>query len=462
MYYNVDEYDDMVSRDDTVNFELLSSIEIPANEDYVPYDISLSELSGRYRLAFYASVPGNYLRIDEVSVHIVDCQRPETDGIYVSDITPTSATINIEDELNTAWSIFYKTESETVYTEYPTTSTSTEFVDLLPNTTYEFYVVGDCGGSQSAPTTVISFATSCSYVTELPFVEDFEGAWAESGLSNAAAPDCWININGGYSSTTYVWKQYTTASSVYAGLASAQSYGYTSATTNTYVNNDFLITPVIDVEGGARLSFWAKKGTTSYNGKIKIKYYDVTENGDIASASDTANFIDLVEISNFTTTYEKYTFDLPELPSTYRIALARQDTSNGYVYIDDLSIDYVPSCIRPEPNSVVVSDVNTNTAIISWTDNDESHSSWNVYYRVAGTEEYSFVSATEPSVELTDLISATSYEVYVTTNCGNEESEGTYAISFTTLQEPVEIPYSTTFDDVESGGLNNIGCCPRL
>ena len=69
----------------------------------------------------------------------------------------------------------------------------------------------------------------------------------------------------------------------------------------------------------------------------------------------------------------------------------------------------------------------------------------------SGTEEYSFVSATEPSVELTDLISATSYEVYVTTNCGNEESEGTYAISFTTLQEPVEIPYSTTFDDVESG-----------
>ncbi|MEE1202673.1 MAG: fibronectin type III domain-containing protein, partial [Bacteroidales bacterium] len=235
---------------------------------------------------------------------------------------------------------------------------------------------------------------------------------------------------------------------------------YTSATSSTYVNNDFLITPAIDVEGGARLRFYAKKGTTSYNGKLKIKYYDVTENGDMTSAADTANFIDLVEISNFTTTYEEYTFDIPELPSTYRIAFARQDTSNGYIYIDNVSIDYVPSCIRPEPASVVASNITTSSATISWTDNDESHSSWNVYYRMLGTEEYIVIPVSEPSVELTDLVNAESYEVYVTTNCGNEESEGTYVTTFSTLQESVEIPYTCDFEEEGTNGwlLRNGSC----
>ena len=459
MYYNVDEYEDMTSGADTANFELLTTINLEANSDWNIYDISLSELSGRTRLAFYASVPGYYIRIDEVMVHIVDCQRPEHDALVVSDITPTSAVVNINDENNSEWTIYYKPENAEVYDELTTTDSYNELTDLLSNTTYEFYVVANCGGSQSQPSNTITFVTPCAYVTELPYTEGFEADWVTEGLSNVAAPSCWININGGYNSTTYKWTRYTTASSVYDGLVSAQSYGYTS-TSSTYVNNDFLITPAIDVEGGARLRFYAKKGSTSYNGKLKIKYYDVTENGDMTSAADTANFIDLVEISNFTTTYEEYTFDIPELPSTYRIAFARQDTSNGYIYIDNVSIDYVPSCIRPEPASVVASDITTSSATISWTDNDESHSSWNVYYRMLGTEEYIVIPVSEPSVELTDLVNAKSYEVYVTTNCGNEESEGTYITTFTTLQESVEIPYTCDFEEVGTNGwlLRNGSC----
>ncbi|MEE0983401.1 MAG: fibronectin type III domain-containing protein, partial [Bacteroidales bacterium] len=460
MYYNVDEYEDMTSGADTANFELLTTINLEANSDWNIYDISLSELSGRTRLAFYASVPGYYIRIDEVMVHIVDCQRPEHDALVVSDITPTSAVVNINDENNSEWTIYYKPENAEVYDELTTTDSYNELTDLLSNTTYEFYVVANCGGSQSQPSNTITFVTPCAYVTELPYTEGFEADWVTEGLSNVAAPSCWININGGYNSSTYKWTRYTTASSVYDGLASAQSYGYTSATSSTYVNNDFLITPAIDVEGGARLRFYAKKGSTSYNGKLKIKYYDVTENGDMTSAADTANFIDLVEISNFTTTYEEYTFDIPELPSTYRIAFARQDTSNGYIYIDNVSIDYVPSCIRPEPASVVASNITTSSATISWTDNDESHSSWNVYYRMLGTEEYIIIPVSEPSVELTDLVSAESYEVYVTTNCGNEESEGTYVTTFSTLQESVEVPYTCDFEEEGTNGwlLRNGSC----
>ncbi len=460
MYYNVDELEDMTSRADTANFVELHTIVMPANQDYTAYDIALTELTGRYRLAFYASVPGNYLRIDEVSVHISSCNRPSSESIYVSNVTPTSAVVNIDDELNSAWVIYYKPANETSYTEVSTTSTSTELTDLVPNTQYEFYVVGSCDGALSEASVVFDFATPCSYITELPFTEGFEGAWAQTGLSNIASPDCWINFNGGYSSTSYTWKTYTTATGVYDGLACAQSYGYTSSTTTSYVNNDFLITPAIDVEGGARVRFYAKKGSTSYNGKIRLKYYDLTETGDITSVSDTANFVDIIEISDFTTTYAEYTFDLPQLPSTYRLALARQDTANGYIYIDNFSISPVPTCIRPVPTSVAASNITTNSATITWTDEDETHSAWNVYYRVAGTEDFLVVPATEASVELTGLNSAENYEVFVRTNCGSEESEDTYSYTFTTLQEPESIPFTTDFEAEGTNGwlLKNGDC----
>ena len=75
MYYSVDENGDMTSRADTANFQLLQTLTINSS-DYIPYDIQLSDLVGQYRLAFYASTPGNYLRIDDVMVHIADCSRP--------------------------------------------------------------------------------------------------------------------------------------------------------------------------------------------------------------------------------------------------------------------------------------------------------------------------------------------------------------------------------------------------
>ena len=138
MYYSVDENGDMTSRADTANFQLLQTLTINSS-DYIPYDIQLSDLVGQYRLAFYASAPGNYLRIDEVMVHISDCSRPQADDLSVV-AAATTATVTITDESNSAWIIYYKAESESDYTAVPTTSQETQLTDLTATTTYNIYI----------------------------------------------------------------------------------------------------------------------------------------------------------------------------------------------------------------------------------------------------------------------------------------------------------------------------------
>ncbi|MCI7035362.1 MAG: fibronectin type III domain-containing protein, partial [Bacteroidales bacterium] len=180
MYYSVDENGDMTSRADTANFQLLQTLTINSS-DYIPYDIQLSDLVGQYRLAFYASAPGNYLRIDDVMVHISDCSRPQADDLSVV-TAATTATVTITDESNSAWIIYYKAESESDYTAVPTTSQETQLTDLTATTTYNIYIVGDCGATQSAPSSSKTFRTRCfdEAISEFPYTEGFE-----SGL------DCW-------------------------------------------------------------------------------------------------------------------------------------------------------------------------------------------------------------------------------------------------------------------------------
>ena len=462
MYYSVDENnEDMTSQADTSDFQLLRTINVSGSE-WLPFDIPLNELTpGQYRLAFYASTPGGDVYIDNVSLGIISCQRPDGSSITFSEVGSNSATVSWEDESNTAWTVYYKSSTESGYTSIPATTTTVALTGLTANSDYEVYITATCGESESEASNTAEFSTPCDYITEFPYEEGFETAWVTEGLSNKTAPSCWINIDGAGSSS-YNWSRTTSTSSVRTGTGAAYSYGYPSSTStsSSYINKDYLISPVIDVEGGARLSFYAKKGSTNYNGKIKIKYFDVATNGDMTSAADTADFVDLIEINDFTTTYSLYELDFPSLPSTYRIAFVRQDTAQGSVYIDDVRLSNVPTCTRPVPSSVVASDITTNSATISWTDNDESHSAWNVYYRATGTEEYTSVPASDVSVALTGLDASTQYEVYVTTNCGTEESEATEKVSFSTQMVEVSIPYSCDFDAAGNNGwaLKNGTC----
>ncbi|MBO5843435.1 MAG: fibronectin type III domain-containing protein, partial [Bacteroidales bacterium] len=119
--------------------------------------------------------------------------------------------------------------------------------------------------------------------------------------------------------------------------------------------------------------------------------------------------------------------------------------------LDDFKVIPIPACPSPVANSVVVSNITDTEATISWTDTDETHEAWIVYYKSADEEEYSSVSATEQSLTLTGLETVTSYSVYVMTDCGTDDNVSrTDIVSFSTIATPItDFPYYQTFEDLE-------------
>ncbi|MEE1226051.1 MAG: fibronectin type III domain-containing protein [Bacteroidales bacterium] len=453
MYYSVDENGDMSSAADTALFVNLQDVNL--TNSYAPYDVALSSLgAGQYRLAFLVSqtaTTSHYIRIDNVKVANISCPRP-TGEVVISGVTPNTATVSWTDETNTAWNVYYKAEEDSTYQMVSSTETTVELPDLTSHTYYEVYVVASCGDEESEPTLISTFMTPCDYVTELPFFEGFEDVFVTEGLSNAAAPACWLNYNGGYSSTSYTWLRTTTTSSVHEGGASLYSY----ATSTSPGNDDWIVTPVISNEGGAIVRFFAKVSSTTSVPGITLRYLDVATYGDVTGLADTANFVTIGTINGLTTTFAEYEYILADLPATYRLAFVRQDVVSTSIYIDNLSVVEIPTCFRPDPASVEVSNITQTTATVAWTDSDENNTTWTVYYKASADEEYLSETTTETTVELIDLLPGEPYQVYVTTVCSDgSESDATYTKQFYTLQEAVELPYTCDFEeeDVENGWL---------
>ncbi len=434
MYYSVDENGDMTSRADTANFQLLQTLTINSSE-YIPYDIQLSDLVGQYRLAFYASAPGNYLRIDDVMVHISDCSRPQADDLSVV-AAATTATVTITDESNSAWIIYYKAESESDYTAVPTTSQETQLTDLTATTTYNIYVVGDCGATQSAPSSSKTFRTRCfdEAISEFPYTEGFE-----SGL------DCWDVTYTSTNTNTYQWTAVTTGTSPTctphggANMAKYQSCNASAGSTST------MISPLMDFPQNMTMKFWMYRTTSYASNNDHVEVYVNS-----LPTTEGATLLTTVQLNGPAAAWEEQEVQITEdnIGEQYIIFKAISGFG-GNIYIDDITIDAAANCTRPDAASVAASAITATTATISWTDNNEDHSAWNVYYRVVGSEEdYSVAPASEQTVELTDLDPTTTYEVYVTTDCGSEESDATYSINFTTsCVTIVDFPYFEGFEN---------------
>ena len=434
MYYSVDENGDMTSRADTANFQLLQTLTINSS-DYIPYDIQLSDLTGQYRLAFYASAPGNYMRIDDVMVHIPNCSRPQADDFSVV-AAGTTATVTITDESNSAWVIYYKAESETDYTAVPTTTQETQLTDLTATTTYNIYIVGDCGATQSAPSMGKTFRTRCfdEAISEFPYTEGFE-----NGL------DCWdVTYTSTTNTTPYQWTVVASSTgpvcNPHSGtnMAKYQSLSAPVGCTST------MVSPLMDFSADMQLSFWMYRSTSYASNNDHVEVYVNS-----LPTTEGATLLTSVTQGGTNAWEEQFTYLPEDLIGTYYIIFKAVSDFGASMYIDDITLSVASSCARPEPASVSASAIAATTATISWTDNNEDHSAWNVYYRIAGTEgDYSVAPASEQSVELTDLDPMSTYEVYVTTDCGSEESDATYSINFTTsCVTVVDFPYFEGFEN---------------
>lgn len=121
-------------------------------------------------------------------------------------------------------------------------------------------------------------------------------------------------------------------------------------------------------------------------------------------------------------------------------------------FVDAFSIEEAPSCLQPSNLSAF--NIEATSVDINWTNgNDET--AWTIEYGLAGFEQGNGImipTETHPYT-LENLSSNTNYEVYVKSDCDNEDSPWVGPLAFRTICETItNFPWEEGFEN------GNLGC----
>ena len=445
---------------------LSSAVGVVAGSDqWQTQRIYLGNVVGQKRVIFSAigyTTEGELVTpaaIDNVSIVVSLCDKVQ--GVTVSNHATTT--------LDVAWTA--TSADSYIVTYYPVgvedaeaqtvtvTDANVTLTDLIPATEYIITVTGVCGSNEAVASNEVSAYTTQVPAT-IPYLCDFEDTDTELNAG-------WLIRNGNITNKWYIGTPTGGSSNVLFVSQDGTSTNYNITSSSVVIAEKLFqlgatdsIRISFDVQvGGEGTSypydylkvFWLPAGTVFLPGTSTTYGSSSYNDGVIMS-----NFSDpTYKIINFVTTQTNMSVTIPNNQNETRklVFVWKNDGSSGTppgAIIDNVMIEPVgeeASCIRPVASSVTATGVGQNSATISWTDNDENHSAWNVYYKAAGEEEWSVESASETTFELTDLSAGTTYSVYVTTDCGDEESLPTNTITFTTVCGTIDaFPYVQGFE----------------
>ena len=400
---------------------------ITLTDTYIQYKVYFGSgytLNDTY-IAFKHGMNDRYLNIyfdDFVYTAMPVC--PEPSDLAADSISDTAAKLSwTENGTATSWQLRIVTSgTDTTGLSYSTVTANPLWIDtLLANTSYDWYVRGDCAGEWSANAT---FSTMCSSRTA-PFSENFDGVTAPD------LPDCWSSI---------VYSNYTQAA------VKTYTYSYPHSSPNHILMNDdggangalLLITPELS-------------DLTSHLNQIRFyaKCYDEGEYlivGTMTDASDTATFTAFKTIQ-LTTDYTEYTvmFGNSYSESDSYIAFKHGENGDGFynnIFIDDFVYEPMPTC--PPVSDLKESNITTTSATLSWTQNG-SETSWDVRIVTKDSDTTGTPYATKTSnMIIVDTLSAnTYYDWYVRSGCGSDWAKSTFVTDCGTYSAP----YSMNFDN---------------
>ena len=409
--------------------------------------ISLADYAGQNVVIVFKGTSnyGNgdaYIYLDEVRVALPpSCVKPAA-PTFVSATTTTATLSWTAGADETAWQMVYSTDAnfdpndETLrpvdVNENPGTITG-----LTASTAYYACVRANCGENGYSDWSVAKcqFTTACEAITTYPWTENFDGLTVASEYTptTRTLPVCWNFIN----TTTYSsYKFYPTASS-YSSSSYANSgsnylklYSYYSSYSNYDPQPQYAILPEMSGLAGKQITLMARGYS---NGNIIMI-------GTMTNPADATTFVQIAAQA-LTTSYQEFTFDIPSDATAQHVAImieaADATTTSRGAYIDDITIDVPPTCIKP--NALAKNATTAHTATLSWTAGAEGQSAWQIVYSTEASfdpndESLRPVDVTENPATIRDLSAATTYYAYVRANCGDGDFSAwcRTKVSFTT------------------------------
>ena len=400
----------------------------------------------------YTTTSRNDIKLDisgSICSPAVSCPAPS--NVAIADIDPDSVTVNWDKGGNeTAWTVVYKLNNGT---EVSATATDTFYTitGLEASTTYSlnFHVYANCDANHQSEgaSKTFSFTTPCNALS-IPYEENFETYSAPNSASSASysyvMPDCWnaewpataITSSSNYSPKVTSYSSYAPNGGKYFYfMAGGNYYAY-------YNNNPTIVTlPVFDADlTTTQITFRARAYNNTY-GKLYLGYVtgnnNFTELKQITCATATGAPLQTVELNAYT------------IPQGARLAFKAQYTnSSAYSYImiglDDITIDYLPTCGTPSIAIVEDTVKITPHALLG------TPEAYNVQYRVGNAETWTSATTDTNYFVIPNIQPNTDYEVKVQSNCGSADGTSEWdSISFTTPCTALtmsDLPYHQGFE----------------
>ncbi|ALM50577.1 hypothetical protein AMR72_17825 [Flavobacterium psychrophilum] len=379
--------------------------------------INLSSLpAGPVYLALHipTGVNGGYeIAIDNFLVEAMPACAEPTD-ILVNNLTSTSAHLQWTPGNNeTAWEIVVVDPNVSgapaeSFSGTPLTSPSYDPSSLAPNTLYQAFVRAVCGPTNktfwSSP---FSFTTKCA-AFDIPFFEGFN--------SDSASENCWKTVNG--NGDWAVWD--TNSNGQYEGDEAASIY------TGNAANNDWLISPAINLTGNERLKFHYKVGGNSDTTGFRVLMS--TTNSDLSSFTE-------VLLPEATYTNQDYLVNIISLAGKTGPVYFAWQVPPVYEFGDDLFIDNVmvetaPACA--EPLYVTTTNITQTSAEVNWQAGG-TETEWELFVNVQGENvPTTGIAVTSLPYTLTGLQPSTPYEITVKAICGSNTSPSSDKATFVT------------------------------
>ena len=304
--------------------------------------------------------------------------------------------------------------------------TAATLTGLSSGSDYDLYIYSICGNDTTSYYGPVQFSTQCEIFTTLPYIMDFEGLINPPTSYSAPLPTCWYSDP--YNPNTIKITYSTNSRYVSSGVSClendrtavialpqfSENINNLKVSFHLYRSNarrtPLMIGTVDSVTPGFSASF-TPIDTLPYanNGECRIVEFYLTD------YTGTAN----------------------------RIALFLCES-----YIDDLIVDTISTseCIAPAHARLTARD--TSSATITWRTSQAP--AYRIEYGIHGFTPGTgdTITTNTRSITLTGLLSATTYDAYVTALCDTTQSTSDPITFRTTVgQPPASIPYQCSFAD---------------
>lgn len=424
----------MTDPTDTTTFHAVSIFNLTSADGwkYCESHLEGDDLSSAYRIALRlhnSPNAGYYIYLDDIMVGpALSCARPT--ALAVRDIVSDGAELVIEDSTyHSDYTVQLFVNDTLLENTIDASDTVVTLSSLTPNTEYKVVVVSNCDASATTLPISTSFRTSCVAIAhdELPWTAHFDSL--NTGVVTPDRLSCWTANSG---------------STSYPAISSSEQHSLPNSLNLYGVTPQVIAMPSFaDDLNTLQLSFWLKPYYSSYSNAVTAW----VEVGVMSNPNDPATFVAVQSCQPAASGWSQYDVTFANHTTGY-IAFRFAGATYNSIYLDDITVQEVPSCVRP---SVTVSGVSATSATLTIADANDAGQ----YTVVVNDGDSTLVDGFE--LVLDTLQANSDYSVRVRTLCndGNPTADAA-TLTFHTLCSGVAIPDTNGF---EADADNSIPAC---